>query len=343
MEHTPAGVNVGESGPSVGQHKFVASGSSGIESTYRSPTKRGEDKMHLTTDPILPPCDYTIERTLGKGVFGEVFLATNSKGDQVALKRLPKSNPKFDWKLVHREVEVGRRLQHHEGIVKMVSYFETMSNIYLVFEYVDGSDLFTYMEERDFKPLNEREVKQYFRQLVDSLLYCHKNGVAHRDVKLDNIIMDVNGRTKLLDFGLASMDEEGDHGCSNFVGSPEYVAPEIIRRIPYSGYKADVYSLGMVLYCLSFGQFPFIPEQRFEALTNGCPHPKLEWPDRLPNFPFSVSKALKDLIANMIDVNPHTRISMQEVANHAWLTGKDVANASDVCPMSSIQDGINVC
>jgi len=270
-------------------------------------------------EQTLPSCDYTIERSLGKGVFGEVFLASNSKGHEVALKRLPKNNPKFDWKLVNREVEVGRRLQSHDGVCRMESYFETVSNVYVVFEYIDGSDLYTFMEKTDFKPLEDVKVKQIFSQIVDSLIYCHKNRVAHRDIKLDNVLVDSHGKTKLIDFGLASMDEEGNRGCANFVGSPEYVAPEIIKRLPYSGFKADVYSLGMVLYCLTFGQFPFIPEQRFEAVINGQEHPKLIWPDRNPSFPNAISKSLKDLIEKMLEVDPDIRPSMEEVANHPWL------------------------
>jgi len=102
----------------------------------------------------------------------------------------------------------------------------------------------------------------------------------------------------------------------------------------------------MVLYCLAFGQFPFIPEQRFEALLNGQEHPKLIWPDRIPSFPNAISKTLKDLVEKMIEVDPDARITMEEVADHPWLVGEK--NETQPTPtqmhsLSSIQDSINVC
>lgn len=303
----------------------------------------GDEKSSSTA---LPACDYTIEKSLGKGVFGEVFLATSAEGKRVALKRLPKSGPKFDWKLVNREVEVGKRLKGHEGIVQLESYFETISNVYLVFEFCDGKDLFSLMESRNFQPLEEKDAKKLFKQIVDALLFCHNHSIAHRDIKLDNIIiLNGNGKPKLLDFGLASLDEEGDKGCRNFVGSPEYVAPEIVRRVPYSGFKADVFSLGMVLFCLIFGQFPYIPEQQFEVLTKGGLHPPLEWPDQRANFPNFVGRTVKDLISKMLENNPDKRISLQEIANHRWLTGpeRDAPTAADVHTLSSSLKQITAC
>jgi len=169
--------------------------------------------------------------------------------------------------------------------------------------------------------------------------------VAHRDIKLDNILLDSKGNTKIIDFGLASMDEDEVHGCRNFVGSPEYVAPEIIQRKPYSGYKADVYSLGMVLYCMLFGQFPFIPEKRFESILNGEEHPVLEWPDQLLKFPtFSVSKTARDLLSQMLEVDPSKRISMEQLSKHNWLqecnTKKDL-NQNDI--PNVVNNEIDVC
>jgi len=295
--------------------------------------------MELNSNGVLQPSEYTILKSLGKGVFGEVFKASKVGGNLVALKRLPKNGIKFDWKLVNREVDVGKRLKVHEGIVQLESYFETVTNVYFVFEFVDGMDLFTMMENIEFQPLPERTARHLIKQIVDSLLFCHSRRVAHRDIKLDNIIIDKNNKTKIIDFGLASMDED-EKGCQTFVGSPEYVPPEIIKREPYSGYKADVYSLGMVLYCIIFGQFPFIPEQRFQAIFDGEPHPILQWPDRLPHFPIIASDAVKDLISKMLDIDPGKRISMEEVANHKWLQNEF---GSELPLMTTLREGIDVC
>jgi len=294
----------------------------------------------------LLPCEYTIDKSLGKGVFGEVFQATAADGHLVALKRITKNGIKFDTSLVNREVEVGKRLQGHAGIARLESYFETLSNVYLVFEFVDGSDLFKLMEDRGFRPLSEGEARNLCSQIVDSLIFVHSHKVAHRDIKLDNILLDSNGNTRIIDLGLASMDEDEMRGCRSFVGSPEYVAPEIIKRKPYSGYKADVYSLGMVLYCLLFGQFPFIPEKRFEAVLNGEPHPLLEWPDQYIKYPsFNVSKTAKELLSEMLEVDPKKRITMEQIAKHHWLNENSTNNivTINLPKIPKIPNEIDVC
>jgi len=325
-----------------GQKHFTESSGSELEAI--SPILRMDNNTNFGGTP-LPSCEYTIEKSLGKGVFGEVFQATAANGHLVALKRLPKNGIKFDWNLVNREVDVGKRLQNHEGIAKLNSFFETVSNVYLVFEYVDGADLFSLMEERNFQPLSETEAKKYLRYIVDSLIYVHSQRVAHRDIKLDNILLDSKGIPKLIDFGLASMDEEEDKGCKSFVGSPEYVAPEIIQRKPYSGYKADVYSLGMVLYCMLFGQFPFIPEKRFEMIINGEEHPPLEWADQLVRFPGCcfVGRIAKDLLSKMLEVDPDKRISMEQIAKHKWMQGNTTNGVQHVHIFPNVHNEIDVC
>jgi len=301
----------------------------------------GEDG---SLDLSLQPCEYTIEHILGQGMFGEVFKAVGKDGHSVAMKRLAKNGERFNWKLINAEVEAGRRLKGNKNVATMVSCFETVNNVYLVFEFVEGIDLFSVMEDRDFRPLEEKDTRQLFKQLVDSLVFCHNKAVAHRDIKLDNVIVDTTGQVKLIDFGLAHLD---NNDCSTFVGSPEYVAPEVIKRIPYSGFKADVFSLGMVLFCLLFGQFPFIPEERFEAMANGDPHPSLQWPIRPQLSKTSVSKSAKDLIKRMLEVDPQKRITMEEVAKHRWLHIGEPASKAIPEPTRSLTpslpEGINVC
>lgn len=303
---------------------------------------RRRDSNTATTLEIegLPISKYVIEKSLGKGVFGEVLLASSIKeSKKAALKRIPKDGPKFNWNLVKVEVEAGKRVSGHKHIAKLEEYFETINNIYLVFDYVEGIDLFGLMESRDFFPLEEKETRRLMKQITDSLIFCHNQGVAHRDVKLDNIIVDWSGNTKLIDFGLASIDEET---CSDFVGSPEYVAPEIIQQVPHSGYLADVYSLGMVFYCLLFGQFPFVPEYRLQLVSMGLEHPPIEWPDRSANFPTFVSKSAKDLLSKMLEVDPSKRISMHEVVKHKWFSEDQEAPSFDI-PQIIVPEGINAC
>jgi len=150
----------------------VLCGSVGLDNPppYKSPCQRNDNSLGNNS---LTACEYTIDKSLGKGVFGEVFQATAADGHLVALKRLPKNGIKFDLNLVNREADVGKRLQGHEGIAKLETCFETVSNVYLVFDYVDGADLFKLMEDRNFRPLPEIEAKNFCHQLVNSLLFIH--------------------------------------------------------------------------------------------------------------------------------------------------------------------------
>jgi len=282
-------------------------------------------------------CSYSVQKTVGRGVFGEVLKGAAPDGRLVALKRLPKKGERFDWKLVSLEVDVGKRLENGKGIPRLEDVFESLENVYLVFEFVDGPDLFSVMEARNFVPLPEREARNIFKSILESILYCHSKRVAHRDIKLDNILIHPDGKARLIDFGLATIDE--DRTTTSFVGSPEYCAPEIIQRVPYSGYKADVYSLGMVLYCIIFGRFPYIPDQRMQLINSGMDLPRFIWPDALPGFANMVSAPLKELLGRMLEVDPDVRISMQEVSNHRWVVGK-VKPPTDTFHL--IPEGINV-
>jgi len=165
--------------------------------------------------------------------------------------------------------------------------------------------------------LPEILVKNICKQLVESLLYCHAEGVVHRDIKLENVLID-NGHTlTLIDFGLCDFTDATDKKCHSFVGSPEYAAPEILLEQPYSGFKSDVWSCGIVLYALLFGEFPFswASQQKF-VLTGHFP--TIQWPRHTRQQ--LVDDSVKELILKMLEVDPKKRLTLQEVASHKWLS-----------------------
>jgi serine/threonine protein kinase len=143
-------------------------------------------------------------KRIGEGVFGEVYMAKlkdSSSEQQFALKKLSKNHPKFRQMSVFREINAGRLLDHN-SVIHFEENFETSSSIYLVMEYFAGYDLYTTLEERNYKPYSELTSKEIFKQLVDAVMHCHGKGIVHRDIKLENILMDKYGNTKLIDFGL---------------------------------------------------------------------------------------------------------------------------------------------
>jgi len=234
-------------------------------------------------------------------------------GTQYALKKLSKRHPKFKRAAVVREITAGKTLCH-EGIIGFKESFETVRSIYLVMEFFPGQDLFSQLEDRAYTPFPEEEAKEIFKQLVAGLAHCHQRGIAHRDIKLENILIDKQGQTRIIDFGLCdSMSDGQDKArmCLDSVGSPAYISPEILMGKPYNGFKADVWSSGVVLYALLFGCFPFSSNQ-YKHLVKGKPV-ELHFPE------VTVSSVARNLINSMLRLDPHARASLQDIQVHEWL------------------------
>eukprot|EP01115_Flamella_aegyptia_P010007 TRINITY_DN43429_c0_g1_i1.p1 TRINITY_DN43429_c0_g1~~TRINITY_DN43429_c0_g1_i1.p1 ORF type:complete len:219 (+),score=68.19 TRINITY_DN43429_c0_g1_i1:127-783(+) len=203
---------------------------------------------------------FVIEKQIAKGGFGEIFKAHAEDGKSYVIKRIPKKNKDQQSNNFVREVRAGFKLSH-KNVVNYITEFTDPLNEYLVFEFVEGLDLFAYMsKERQMDPLKEKDAKKMFKQLVEAVHYCHARGVVHLDIKLDNIMFNpATGVAKLIDFGLCDFITESNNGYfTRNVGSEEYCPPELLakKRSPYDGRKADVWCLGVVLYALLSTKFP---------------------------------------------------------------------------------------
>lgn len=289
----------------------------------------------------MPDCTlngYVVEHVLGTGSFGEVLLVTKVRssnnndynnnyrddsiniGRQLVIKKIPNDRMKMC------EVEAGRILSH-PNIVTFYEHFQDKDFHYLVLEYVRGIDLFTFMESRNFQGLPEVVARKIFGQIASAIQYCHQEGVAHRDLKLENILIDPKTlHVKIIDFELCKI---GDEACSDVCGSVDYIAPEILQEKPhYSPKKADIWCLGTILYCLLFANFPFSAEERLNALIPEggqpvMPHPLLEFPKKS-----LVSQNARDLCERAMTVDPNRRISMPGIMAHGWMLGQDINTAS---------------
>jgi len=279
-------------------------------------TPKPVETQPTSTETKVLECKYSLLKRIGEGVFGEVYLAKlkdKSDNRQFALKKLSKNHPKFRRASVTREVNAGKLLDH-QGIIHFEETFETASSIYLVMEYFGGCDLFSSLEDRSYKPYSEQVAKEIFKQVFAAVTHCHQRGIAHRDIKLENILLDKDGRIKLIDFGLCDYVMDVGNAirlCCDSVGSPAYISPEILTGKSYDGFKADVWSSGVVLYALLFGCFPFSPAQ-YKLLVNGEP--------LVVQFPESgVSPCAKDLLRLMLKPQPENRFSLEQIQNHDWM------------------------
>jgi len=262
-----------------------------------------------------------MEKLLGKGMSGEVHLATSKASRKVVLKRISKHSTNFDRRKVIKEIKSGL-VMDHENVIKCTDSFDTPEAYYIELEYFEGVDLYTLMKGRNFQLFPERTVKKMFSQLVDALLHCHERGVVHRDVKLDNVLIDRKGLVKLIDFGLCEFTTSHEQVLRGWVGSLEYAAPEILLRIPYDGFKADVWSLGVLLFALLYGEFPYLAEDFLETGVM----PAITWPDAQPTFNGKVSESVKELLKKMLHVNPNKRISLEEVKRCEWMYRQAASN-----------------
>jgi serine/threonine-protein kinase HSL1 (negative regulator of Swe1 kinase) len=212
---------------------------------------------------------------------------------------------------LEREIAVMKLLEH-ENIVRLYDVWENSNELYLIMEYVEGGELFHYVEQR--KGLPEDETIIIFRQIIAALLYCHRMHICHRDLKPENILLDPSSMTvKLIDFGMAALQTDG-RLLSTPCGSPHYAAPEVVSSKPYDGKQADVWSCGVILYVMLTGTTPYNYGQEgdIRILFRDIAKARYYMPNEL-------SHDAKDLIRLIFVPDPKRRITMDEVWDHPLL------------------------
>ncbi|XP_047313052.1 CBL-interacting serine/threonine-protein kinase 11-like [Impatiens glandulifera] len=266
---------------------------------------------------------YEIRKLLGRGAFAKVYHAKSiSTGQSVAIKIINKTKIAANTSSnIKREIAIMRRL-HHPNIVRLFEVLATKSKIYVVMEYLKGGELFARVAKGRF---DEDTGRKYFQQLISAVGFCHSRGVYHRDLKPENILIDENGNLKVSDFGLsAATDQIRQDGMLHTIcGSPSYVAPEILVKKGYDGAKVDIWSCGIILYALIAGYLPFKdPNQMalYKKIYKGeyhCP----KW----------MSSDLKQFLSRLLDTNPATRFSIDQIIQDPWFRKdyKEVAFPTD--------------
>jgi serine/threonine protein kinase len=182
-------------------------------------------------------------------------------------------------------------------------------------ENVVGGNLFNAINKMGKLP--ESLAKNIFRQLIETIKYIHSKNIVHRDIKPDNILLNLNNNIKLCDFGV-SKEIKKDILISDSCGTPAFIAPEILLNKPYDPYIADIWSCGVVLYIMVSGFFPFtgINETQLHKSILSGKFPK----------PNSISKELMDIINKILELNPNKRIKLDEILNHPWMKVKKDIN-----------------
>ncbi|KAF5276288.1 hypothetical protein FQA39_LY06637 [Lamprigera yunnana] len=252
---------------------------------------------------------FDIIKKLGQGTYGKVQLGINKEtGQEVAIKTIKKSKIETEADLVRirREIQIMSSVQH-PNIIHIYEVFENWEKMVLVMEYAAGGELYDYLSER--KVLTEEEARRIFRQIATACYYCHKHKICHRDLKLENILLDEHGNAKIADFGLSNVFDD-QRLLSTFCGSPLYASPEIVKGTPYHGPEVDCWSLGVLLYTLVYGAMPF-DGSNFKRLVRQISQGNYFEPKK----PSRASPLIRD----MLTVNPRNRASIEKICLHWWV------------------------
>ena len=261
--------------------------------------------------------NYILKDDIGEGNFGKVKIGIfKQTGEEFAVKILNKKKIKIKMKnTVFKENEIITKF-NHVNVIFVFDIIEDKENYYIVMEYCKSGELFDYIVERQH--LEEDEASIFFYQLINGVDYIHSLGVAHRDLKPENLLLTENKILKIIDFGL-SHEFNGEDFLKTKCGSPSYAAPEIIKGLPYDGFKTDIWCCGIILYAMVCGYLPFEGENNkilFKSIVECNP----EIPDYL-------HEDTQNLISAILKPEPDDRITIDEIKRHDfYLRGKELCD-----------------
>ncbi|XP_015185253.1 PREDICTED: serine/threonine-protein kinase SIK3-like isoform X1 [Polistes dominula] len=274
-------------------------------------TSHNEVSQQFSVNKLIRVGYYELEKTIGKGNFAVVKMATHVvTKSKVAIKIIDKTKlNEENLAKIFREVHIMKRLRHPH-IIRLYQVMETEKMIYLVTEYAPGGEIFDHLVRNGRMP--EPEARRIFRQIVLAVHYLHQQRVVHRDLKAENLLLDADNNIKLADFGFSNEYTPGVP-LNTWCGSPPYAAPEIFEGKHYDGPRADVWSLGVVLYVLVCGALPF-DGPTMQLLRSVVISGKFR-------IPFFMSAECEKLIRHMLVVEPERRLSISQILIHSWMGG----------------------
>ncbi|KAJ2489486.1 hypothetical protein IWW37_003949 [Coemansia sp. RSA 2050] len=282
---------------------------------------------------------YLLLQTIGEGEFAKVKLALHrDTGEEVAIKLIKKESIDTEVKLskIKREIAALKAV-NFSYIVRLHDIIETERYIGIVIEYASGGELFDHILAH--RQLKENDACRLFAQLIAGVSYLHASNIVHRDLKLENLLLDRNRNIKITDFGFANQFRgPGDDLMSTSCGSPCYAAPElVVSDGPYVGTAVDIWSCGVIMYAMLAGYLPFDddPSNPDGDNINQLYRYILSTP---LVFPDNVSELARDLLRRMLVPNPRQRATLEDIKAHEWL--RPYASVFSVISSDSMLDGL---
>lgn len=252
--------------------------------------------------------EFTIIKQIGRGGYSNVYLAEHKKtGKRYAIKacfRYKKGKDKS--KRSFMEIKVLRKLKH-ENIVSLKGWFEDAQTIYLVLEYINGKDITKFFEH---KQPNKSDIKNIMRQLITAILYIHKKGIIHRDLKLENVLINDELTIKITDFGLCTIKESEFDTFTSHLGTARYSSPEMLNAEPYNC-SVDIWAIGIMLFKLITGKYPFDGSNK-DKIFNRIQEKKIHWSK------YYFSRSEESLLRKLLTKDPDDRIEIEDILDHRY-------------------------
>ena len=298
---------------------------------------------------------YKYGRLIGQGAFGKVNLGLNIlTGRIVAVKSFDKNNSELtgdNMKKILYETDLMKKL-NHPNITKILEMFEDEKYFMIIMEYINGGNLFSFVKKR--RKLSEKTAKFLFRQIIQGIKYIHEQNIVHRDIKLENLLIDLNNNVKICDFGIGRKIKNKNQLLHDQCGTLMYMAPEILLSSKEKGYEpfpVDIWSSGISLYIMLSGTLPFNyknkkneddeeeeeNEEEEESFSEKSKSKKNEEDNfklqysivyKEPKKIEKISGEARDLLKGLLNKDPKKRLTCEQILNHPWLNNCKEKNIS---------------
>lgn len=262
---------------------------------------------------------YIVCETLGSGSYSKVkrasVIAKRSDHKHVAVKIIDKNKAPQDYqeRFLPREIALWRKL-NHPFLLRLEQTFEDADYVYMVTEFANNGDTLRWIQEQG--AMQEVKARVWVKQIGEAIRYMHHLGIAHRDLKLENILIDKNLAVKIGDFGFVK-GEARDNLSDTFCGSKSYAAPEILKGKSYDPLKSDIWALGVIIYILVTGKMPFDEVRGTKHILLEQQHLHLYWPRNKP-----ISLECQKLIRDTFTWDFRERPDISRVMQSFWIVAK---------------------
>ncbi|XP_014781321.1 testis-specific serine/threonine-protein kinase 6 isoform X1 [Octopus bimaculoides] len=288
---------------------------SDLKQSTKSSTKSGSNQP--TYRQILSDHNYSLIKSLGSGSYSKVKLAQNSNKTslKVAVKivNLSKAPGDFLKRFLPRELEIWPKIEH-QNIIRFFDSFEDSGYVYMILEYASNGDMLTYIQK--YGPIPEIQSRGIANQICQATKYLHDQNITHRDLKLENLLLDQSNSVKITDFSFAKFNSKHDLSRT-YCGSKSYASPEILTGEPYDPHKADVWAIGAIMYIICTGKMPFNENRGLKKILEEQRNLVFPW------FRFQLSESFQKLICCIFTYNYIKRPSIEVILENEWLKEKN--------------------